>query len=282
MTTPSLSTFAASYKENGFYFPYDVMTPEEATASRVRLESLEQSHQGFSFGNKGQLNQAHILFRFAYDIVINPRILDAVEAIIGPDILVWGSTYFIKEPQSHSFISWHQDLKYWGLDDDALVSCWVAISPVTRANGCMRFVPGSHRMDLLEHRDTFDNANALTRGQEAVIDIDETSTAYAELKPGQASFHHGKLLHASSPNLTDDRRIGLTINYMAPHMRQIVADTDFAMLVRGKDRYGHFEEVPPPESDMSAEAVDWHNRVIAAQNGALYVGTTNPPGVRAV
>lgn len=282
MPVPNLPAIAESYRENGFYFPYDVMSPDDAAASRIQLEALEKANSGFSFGNKGQLNQAHVLFRFAYDIVVNPKILDAVEAIIGPDILVWGSTYFIKEPQSHSFISWHQDLKYWGLDDDALVSCWVAISPVTRANGCMRFLPGSHRMDLLDHRDTFDDTNALTRGQEAVIDIDETRTAYAELKPGQASFHHGKLLHASSPNCTNDRRIGLTINYMAPHMRQIVADTDFAMLVRGSDRYGHFMAVPPPESDMSPEAIDWHNRVVAAQNGALYDGSANKAGSTAV
>jgi chlorinating enzyme len=282
MSAHASPTIADSYRKNGFYFPFDVMSPDEAAASRSRLEALEQRHSGFSFGNKGQLNQAHILFRFAYDIVVNPTILDAVESIIGPDILVWGSTYFIKEPQSHSFISWHQDLKYWGLDDDALVSCWVAISPVTRANGCMRFVPGSHKMGLLDHKDTFDDKNALTRGQEADIEIDESDTAYAELKPGQASFHHGKLLHASSPNYTDDRRIGLTINYMAPHMRQVVADTDFAMLVRGKDPYGHFEQVPPPQSDMSEEAVAWHNRVIAAQNGALYDGSAKTTGIATV
>jgi len=282
MSSTDLSTLAASYKENGFYFPYDVMSETEAAASRANLEALEKANSGYAFGNKGQLNQPHVLFKFAYDIVSNPRLLDAVEAIIGPDILVWGSTYFIKEAQSPSFVSWHQDLKYWGLDSDALVSAWVAISPVTRENGCMRFVPGSHTLGLVDHRDTFDETNFLTRGQEAAVDIDEDSTAYATLKPGQASFHHGKLLHASSPNRTDDRRIGLTINFMAPHMRQIVAKTDYAMLVRGEDRYGHFEPVPPPDGNMTEESIAWHRRVVGAQNDALYEGAAKRDGAVAV
>lgn len=278
MLSTDLSGLAVSYKENGFYFPFDVMSEEEAGNSRAQLESLERANSGFAFGNKGQLNQPHVLFKFAYDIVSNSRLLDAVEAIIGPDIMAWGSTYFIKDAQSPSFVSWHQDLKYWGLDNDDLVSAWVAISPVTRANGCMRFVPGSHKLGMVDHRDTFDDTNFLTRGQEAVVDIDEDTTAYAELKLGQASFHHGRLLHASSPNHTDDRRIGLTINYIAPHMQQVVAKKDFAMLVRGEDRYGHFEQVPPPIGNMTQESIAWHNRVVMSQNDALYDGAEKLDG----
>lgn len=278
MSSTDLTNLAASYKKNGFYFPYDVISTEEASDSRTQLESLEQANSGFAFGNKGQLNQPHVLFKFAYDIVSNARLLDAVEAIIGPDILAWGSTYFIKDAQSPSFVSWHQDLKYWGLDNDDLVSAWVAISPVTRSNGCMRFVPGSHNLGMVDHKDTFDDTNFLTRGQEAAVDIDEDTTAYAELKPGQASFHHGRLLHASSPNHTDDRRIGLTINYIAPHMQQVVAKKDFAMLVRGEDRYGNFEMVPPPADNMTDDAIAWHNRVVMSQNDALYEGAERLDG----
>lgn len=282
MPSSDFANLAASYREKGFYFPFDVLSEQQAAADRARLEAIEQANQKFEFGNKGQLNQPHVLFKFAYELVSNERLLDAVEAIIGPDIMVWGSTYFIKDAQSPSFVSWHQDLKYWGLSSDDLVSAWVAITPVTKANGCMRFVPGSHKLGLVDHKDTFDEANFLTRGQEAAIDIDEASTAFAELKAGQASFHHGKLLHASTPNNTDDRRIGLTINYIAPHMKQVVAEKDHAMLLRGEDRYGHFNLVPPPQADMSQDAIAWHRTVVGAQNDALYDGAENRDGAIAV
>jgi len=204
--------------------------------------------------------------------VRTPRILDVVESILGPDIMVWGSTFFVKEPHSESYVSWHQDLRYWGFDSDAQVSAWVALSPVTRENGCMRLVPGSHKGELVDHNDTFDESNLLTRGQEAAIPIDEQAVVHVELAPGQASFHHGRLLHASAPNRPDERRIGLAINYIAPHVRQVVAKTDFAMLVRGKDRFGHFQHVPSPAGDLTDDAVAWHRHILTAQNEALYDG----------
>jgi hypothetical protein len=275
MTTNSRrgSTFLARYRKDGFYFPFDAFSRQEADAFRRRLDLLEPQARAGGAGNKGQLNHAHVLFRFCDEIVRNPKILDAVEDILGSDLMVWGSTFFIKEAQSPSHVSWHQDLRYWGLDDaEAQVSVWVALSPVTRAHGCMRFVPGSHKGPLLSHKDSYAPENFLTRGQVADIEVDEDTVVHVELAPGQASFHHGKLLHASGPNRTDERRIGLTINYIAPHVRQTVAKEDFAMLVRGEDCHGNFRQVPPPDDDLSSAARDWHARILAAQNVALYQG----------
>lgn len=266
------SDLAESYARDGYYFPLEVMSRDEAAAYRRELESLEQRADGSRLGNKTQLNYPHLIFRFAHEIVTHPHILDAVEALLGPDILVWGSTFFIKEPRSESYVSWHQDLRYWGLDSDAEVSVWVALAPVTEENGCMRFVPGSHKGDLLPHKDTFAESNFLTRGQEAAVEIAESDTVPVPLAPGQASLHHGKLLHSSGPNRTDVRRVGLVINYIATHVRQIVAKEDFAMLVRGEDRHGHFHLVPPPREDLSDEALAWHERILTAQNEALYDG----------
>ncbi|NNE23232.1 MAG: phytanoyl-CoA dioxygenase family protein, partial [Rhizobiales bacterium] len=120
--------------------------------------------------------------------------------------------------------------------------------------------------------DTFANDNFLTRGQEAAVEINENDTVQVELTPGQASFHHGKLLHASAPNHSDERRIGFAINFIAPHVRQTVAGEDFGILVRGEDRYGHFVHVPWPSEDMSKEALSWHNRILNTQNEAMYDG----------
>ena len=156
---PDSAELAARFARDGYVFPLEVLSHAEAAAYRRQLEALERRAQGSKLGsklgNKSQLNYAHVIFRFAHEIVTHGRILDAVEAILGPDILVWGSTFFLKEPHTESYVSWHQDLRYWGLDSDAEVSAWLALSPVTEANGCMRFVPDSHAGGLLPHSDTF-------------------------------------------------------------------------------------------------------------------------------
>ena len=273
VTDMDLTDIAARYDRDGFYFPLEVMSPSEAMGYRAELDSLQGRIEQEKLGNKGQLNFGHIIFPFADQIARHPRILDAVETILGPDILAWGSTFFIKDAHSPSYVSWHQDLRYWGLDSEDQVSVWVALGPVTEAHGCMRFVPGSHRGKMLAHQDTFAADNFLTRGQEAEVEVDENDTVLVELEPGQASLHHGKLLHASGPNRTDERRVGLVINYIAPHVRQIVAKEDYATLVRGEDRYGHFHHIPAPTANFCEQGMVWHRRVRQAQNEALYDGT---------
>lgn len=269
----SSGDIATRYAEDGYAFPVDIFSAEEAAAYRAQLEVLEKRVEGTRIGNKGQLNFTHTVFRFADEIARNPKILDIVETILGPDLLVWGSTFFLKEPRTESYVSWHQDLRYWGLDDpEGQVSVWLALGPVYRENGCMRFVPGSHKHPIVEHKDSFDDANFLTRGQEADIDIDEDTVVHCELEPGQVSLHHGKLLHASAPNRSDERRVGFVINYVAPHVKQVVASRDYAMLVRGEDRFGNFLPVPPPEEDLSKDALAWHQRILDAQNETLYDG----------
>ena len=271
---------AERYERDGFFFPLQVLNEGEAIACRAELERLEKRIVTEELGHNNQLNHGHVVFRFASELVRHPRILDAVEGILGPDILCWSSTFFTKEPRTPSFVSWHQDLRYFGLSGDALVSVWVALGRVTEAHGCMRFVPGSHRLGILEHRDTHDAANFLTRGQAAVCEVDEGRTVKVALEAGQASLHHGRLLHASSANATDERRVGYVINYIATGMRQVVAGHDYAVLVRGEDRHGHFELVPPPEDDLTPEALDWHRRILGAQAGALYQETDTARSAR--
>ena len=262
-----------NYRQSGYCFPLDVLSPEQAAAYRARLEAVEDDIETRKLGRRGQLNHMHLVLCFANEIVRNSRILDAVEAVIGPDIMIWGSTFFIKEPNTSGFVSWHQDLRYWGLQDsDAMVSAWLALGPVYKANGCMRFIPASHLAGLAEHEDHFDAENFLYRGQRARIDIDESKAVDVELEAGQISLHHGYLLHASAPNFSDQRRVGLTMNFIAPHNRQVVASRDFAMLVRGEDRYGNFEILPEPETDMSDSALQWHHRVLSTQDEASYAG----------
>ena len=264
---------ADSYYEKGYLFPVNVLTEDEAVSYREALESLEARLGDLKIGNKSQLNFPHLIFKFANELARHPKILDVVEELIGPDILLWGSTFFIKEPQTESYVSWHQDMKYWGLDDtDGQVSAWVALSDVKQIHGCMQFVPESHKGAMVDHNDTFAEDNFLTRGQEAQVEIEENDLVHCELDPGQVSFHHGKLLHASAPHRSDDRRIGFAIQFIAPHVKQTIAQKDYAVLVRGEDRFGHFELVQPPSSDLSPESLALHAKVMGYQNEALYDG----------
>ncbi len=261
------------YWRDGFFFPLRAISPTQAADYRSHFESLEDKMKALDIARSGQFNEMHHLLPFVNELTRNEQILDAVEAVIGPNILVWGSTFFIKEARSTGYVSWHQDLRYWGLeDDDAMVSAWLALGPVNKANGCMQFVKGSHANGLIEHVDRFEVDNFLYRGQEAKIDISQSDVFDVELEPGEFSLHHGFTLHSSPANPSDIRRWGLTINYIAPHNRQVIAEKDFARLVRGEDSCGHFLSTPAPDCDLSEQALEWHARVIAARDQASYQG----------
>ena len=181
-------------------------------------------------------------------------VLDIVEQFIGPNILLHNATYIIKEPGTGSFVSWHQDLTYWGFSHDDQVSMWLALSPATDRSGCMRMIRGSHVHGELHHETTEDEANVLFNGQ-TVADVQENDAVVCALQAGQASFHHGRTLHSSGPNQSDDRRIGLNVQYLATHMRQTKNNTDSAFLVRGSDAFGYFAEDIAATSDLDPAAI---------------------------
>jgi hypothetical protein len=260
----------AQYRDRGYYFPLPVLRSNEVAECRAMLESFETS-QGHPIQG-AQRSKSHLLFKWLDDLMRNARILDAVEDLVGPDILCWNSIFWIKEAHSASFVSWHQDLKYWGLDCDDLVTAWVALSPATVESGCMRVLPGSHRKELLPHDDVYDADNMLTRGQEIAVTVDENQAKTMALQPGEMSLHNVRLAHASGPNRSDDRRIGVSFHYMPTRSRQLVGEWDSAALVRGEDHFHHFAATPVPRRDMDPEAVAFHERATTAVREILFDG----------
>jgi ectoine hydroxylase-related dioxygenase (phytanoyl-CoA dioxygenase family) len=212
---------------------------------------------------------AQLLPSFAR-LIRQPRLIEAVSQIIGPDLLVWSCGFFIKEPSAKSYVSWHQDLNYWGLDGEQEVTAWLALTPATVENGCMRFVPGSHEKKVVPHVDSFAQDNLLTRGQEIAIEVDEASAVNVVLRAGQASFHHGHMFHASGPNGTSLRRVGVAIRYVAPSMKQVSGDKLLVSHVSGKDEYGHFDVMPPPAGRLLEEDFDRARRNTEMKHGILY------------
>lgn len=266
------------YWDDGYLYPIDVMSAAEAQSLRSNLEELERDW--LDNGLPQPLNtykrvNAHCVMPLAHRIGSDPRILDVVEGILGPDILIYGVEFFAKEPRTKAIVSMHQDLTYWGFGAvDHMVTAWLALSPATRASGCMDFVRASHKNAILPHEDTMDENNLLSRGQEVRVDVADKDKVAIELEPGQMSLHHGLTVHGSGPNASDDRRIGAVVRYCSPQIAQQVADKDYAILARGADRIGNFINFSPPRAAFSPESLEIYEEIRAAQAKALMNGAT--------
>ena len=255
---------------DGCVFPVRVMPEAEALEIRRRLETFESENGG---PLKGALrHKSHLLFTWLGDLVRNDGIVDAIEDLYGPNLLCWTTNFFIKEAHNPAFVSWHQDSTYWGLDKPNVVTAWVALTPSNKANGAMKFIPGSHTKDQIPHRDTFAKNNLLTRGQEVAVKVDESKAVAITLEPGEISLHHVRLVHGSPPNPSQDRRIGFAIRYIPTTVAQIAGE-DSATLVRGVDTHHHFEHEPRPTRDMDPEFVALHQTITERNAQILYRGT---------
>ena len=251
-------TAIRQYRDEGYYFPLPILSDDEVAWNRAQLESFEKE-QGYSLQGP-QRSKSHLLFKWVDDLMRQSKILDAVEDLIGPDILCWNTLFWIKESGSESFVSWHQDLNYWGLDNSELVTVWLALSRASLESGCMRVLPRSHLNELMPHHDRYDATNMLTRGQEVALNVDEAKAVAMPLKAGEVSLHNVRVAHASGPNLSKDRRIGLSLHYIPTKTKQKVSGWDSAALVRGEDQFRHFNIAPQPNRDMDPDAIAFHTK----------------------
>jgi non-heme Fe2+,alpha-ketoglutarate-dependent halogenase len=265
-----------AYRRDGFCSPLDVYTEIEARNLRAELERVESEIKDDPERVRAFQKRPTWLVPFIDEIVRNPKITGRVASILGPDVMVYNAAFFIKDAETDHFVSWHQDLHYWGFNADDEVTAWLALSPSTPESGCMRFVPGSHKK-AVEHVDTFHRDNMLTRGQELAAEVDDSEACNVVLKPGQMSIHHGRLFHASGPNASADRRIGLAIRYITPAMQQVNGERLGATLVCGEDRYDHFEPVPPPQGEFHIDDLERWRRLMALDQEVKYRGAKQGP-----
>ena len=241
-----------AFQRDGYYAPVDVFSVEEARRWRADLEAFERTLPAGPV-SAGDRRKLHVRCPWARDLVEDPRLLDVMESLLGPDLLVFTSTFFIKEPNTDAITAWHQDATFFGLQPYEHVTAWVALSEASIEAGCMEFIPGSHRWGQLAHGQTAlpGTINAGARSISAPMD---TSTAvFAPVKTGQVSLHHTLIAHNSPPNRSNDRRIGLGISYIPTHCRHSGNKRMSATLVRGVDRHGHFDLEDDPRA-LSAEA----------------------------
>ncbi len=263
-----------AFERDGFGGPYYAMSAEEAAEYRRKFEAYEtELGHRVTEGDPQTRYKTHVLMPFAAELARHPRILDAVEALLGPDILCWTSTWFVKDAKTEAQTIWHQDATYFGLRPHRHVTAWLALSEASEEAGCMRFVPGTNRGGLLRHIANAAPNSINNVGQRTEVDFRTEDAVPVPLKPGEFSIHHTLAVHASGPNEAEDRRIGIGISYIPASVRHIGTVRVPATLVRGEDRYGHFELEPEPEgalewdsyfrhraaySESYAEQVEWH------------------------
>jgi hypothetical protein len=247
----------ARFDADGYLAPLDALTPAEAAALRPRLDTL-LTPDG-ELADVRLRNKPHLVFTWVSDLVSHPRVLDAVGDLLGPDLLVWRSVFFVKPPRDASYVSWHQDAAYWDLSDARAVTVWIALTDSTADNGAVRVVPGTHRGGLVPHRPRRDARNRLSRGQVACTPA--ADAVAVELRAGQFSVHHSLLLHSSPPNPSHALRAGLAVRYITSDIRT-GGPRQTARLVRGTDRFGYYDLEPLPRRDHDPVALACHARAL--------------------
>ena len=245
------------YKNKGYISPVDALTSIEAKEIRDEIEKIEKN---WPKALKGiNRNYVHLISPVFNKVCLNKNILDAVESIIGKNILICGTTLFIKNPKEKGFVSFHQDAKYIGLEPHNWVTVWVAITHANEKNGCMRMLSGSHKENLRHHEEKFDENNLLTRGQ-TIKNVSLDKTEPVILKSGQMSLHHPKIVHGSGLNYSDDRRIGFVIqSYIGSNVDQVLGKM-YVQKARGEDKYKYHEYSNIPTELMGRKEVISQNK----------------------
>lgn len=248
-----------AYRRDGFLPAQRVLSVAEAARYRAALQAYEDRlGSPVTALPPMHARKLHVRFGWAAELVRNPAILDVIEDLIGPDILVFNATFFIKEAHSTGITAWHQDSTYFGLDPQEHVTGWVALSDATGASGCMEFIPGSAHWGQLQHTSRA-LPNSINHGSQTVVEPFDSDTVVAvPVCAGEMSCHHTRTLHRSGPNEADDRRIGLGISYIPAHVRHTGSMRMPATLVRGRDRQGHFDLEPDPRTMSDADAAQAH------------------------
>ena len=232
------------YEDQGFVSPINIFSKDKAKEIRNEIELIENKIPG-ELEKSGRYN-AHLISPLLDEVTHNSKILDAVQSLIGENIVVCGTTLFIKNPNEKGFVSYHQDAKYIGLEPHNWVTAWVAITDSNEKNGCMRMWSGSHKDNLKEHDQKFNEGNLLTRGQ-TVKDVPKLETTPLILEAGQMSLHHPTVVHGSELNKSNDRRIGFVIqSYIGTNVKQVLGKNS-VQLARGVDEFNYHEKIGRPQ-----------------------------------
>ena len=261
-----------AFHRDGFVSPVRAMSPERARYYRQRLEAFETNYPD----DRLKIDQkAHMICPWVDEMIREPGILNATEDLIGPDILCWGTCLRAKKPDGMTFAGWHQDTAYADVKPIVVIVA-LALSPSHAQNGCIRGIPGSHRGPLLPHKEAFATNSLLTREQYIDAEFDTTPAADFELDPGEVTLFNNAIIHSSNPNHGNDRRILFLLEMVPTHAYQH-EPRESAVLVRGQDSFGNFDQDPQPQTEMGAMELAAWQRAVEIQSSVLFRGAQRPP-----
>ena len=264
------------YWQNGFLCPVPAISTQQCEDWRAELEAIESDW--LDNGLPRALNvykrvNAHLVMPLAYEIAAHSAILDVVEGILGPDVLLYSTEFLIKEPHTKHVVTMHQDLAYWGLGEiDGILTAWLALTPATPQSGCMDFVKGSHKSPIIPHEDSFDELNLLSRGQEIKVNVAEEDKSSGALATGEMSLHHGLMIHGSGANTSDDRRIGVVMRFLSPHVKKPNNAPDYGVAMRGNCDTGNFTLCHAPKGLFHPEDLLIYEEIRTEQAKVMMAG----------
>lgn len=236
----------AEYEELGFVHSIPVLSDEEVLRYRAEVERTCAALGG----GVTRLDGLHLYFRWAWDLCTHPRLLDCMEQLLGPDIMLKSTRLFYKHGRSAAFVGWHQDGITERLEDARVPAVWLGLTAATVENGCLRVAPRSHRLGLIPHAPRPHADNLTTEGVTAQAEVAEAFDIV--MRPGEMSLHHPLILHASNPNRSDGARIGFTATYSTAALG---ASRTAVAWVRGDGPRERFEIAEPPPARTLAESI---------------------------
>jgi non-haem Fe2+, alpha-ketoglutarate-dependent halogenase len=249
----------AKYRYDGYLYPTPALSPDELAECNAGLARFEEwLAKPVNQGDWRWRSAAYVFLPWLDRLVRHPRILDAVESLVGPDILVFTSTFFIKEAMSPTFAAWHQDATYFGIEPYEHVTAWVALSDATEEAGCMEVISSRGRPQQLHHAALGLEHSINGGGQAIVEEFDQSGGEMTALPAGSFSLHHTLCRHRSAPNRAAHRRVGVGISYIPAHCHLTGTVRMCAPLVRGRDTGGNFDLLPPPEGEFHPAALARH------------------------
>ncbi|MES2201674.1 MAG: phytanoyl-CoA dioxygenase family protein [candidate division FCPU426 bacterium] len=242
MMTPAELEF---YRKNGYLLHKKQLLSAEKMAGLTAVFEEQLAAKGDKLSD--ELDTPHFRDARLFDYLLAPEVLDLVEAVTGPDIVLWSSHFICKDPFKGRATPWHEDSAYWKgkLDNfDNVITIWLALDPSNRKNGCLRVIPGSQSngFSAYEAIDGVTNTfNTQAKG------VDESKAVYFELERGECSLHDSRILHGAEANTSPTRRCGYTMRYFPSSVRVIPEKTQGhkVYLARGKDKAGNtYAELP--------------------------------------
>jgi non-haem Fe2+, alpha-ketoglutarate-dependent halogenase len=257
VNTQITARMAQQFEQEGILFPFPVLSPEEVAFYRAAL---------FELGERlkcavDRLPSLHEYFAWAYDLSVHPRVVSAVQEVLGAELVHWGTLVFSKPPRSSFYASWHQDAEYATfLNGAPSISAWIAFSDSTVASGCMRVLPGSHNTRV-EHVQRRASENLLKMGQTVALDVPEDQAVNVELKAGEMSLHHVDVIHGSGANSSGHDRTGFIIRFTTP---EILPGTR-VVKAAGSSTRSHLNLIPRPVDTAPPEVWRAYRELLRSQ-----------------